>query len=245
MDAPLLLIADSDPEFRQALAAALDGRYCVCTCGAGREALALLRSFRPHILVLDLMLPELDGFTVLQLAQADGLHPAVLALTAIQNRYICETAGRLNIDYLIRKPCELPAMVLRLEDLLISEDRSFVSDILNKLSFATAHDDCRLIPDAVIMAWKNPRQSVTKELYPALGKLADPWESAAKVEKDIRNAISAAWDLGDMAQWENYFPKGKPTNRKFIWGLAEALDKWKTEKRTGEKQTLSRGSKEI
>ena len=61
MDAMKLLIADGNEEFRRALAAELQGAYHVRCCGDGKEALSLLRSFVPDVLVLDLMLPELDA----------------------------------------------------------------------------------------------------------------------------------------------------------------------------------------
>lgn len=56
MDAMKLLIADGNEEFRRALAAELQGAYHVRCCGDGKEALSLLRSFVPDVLVLDLML---------------------------------------------------------------------------------------------------------------------------------------------------------------------------------------------
>lgn len=78
MDAMKLLIADGNEEFRRALAAELQGAYHVRCCGDGKEALSLLRSFVPDVLVLDLMLPELDGISLLQSAASAGLCPMVL-----------------------------------------------------------------------------------------------------------------------------------------------------------------------
>ena len=51
MDAMKLLIADGNEEFRRALAAELQGAYHVRCCGDGKEALSLLRSFVPDVLV--------------------------------------------------------------------------------------------------------------------------------------------------------------------------------------------------
>ena len=63
-----LLIADECDEFRQALAETLGKTYLVRTCRSGTQALELLQSFRPEVLVTDLMLSHLDGLTVLQQA---------------------------------------------------------------------------------------------------------------------------------------------------------------------------------
>lgn len=57
LDALKLLIADDNEDFRQALADALQGAYYVRTCRTGREALTLLHSYRPDVLVLNLLLP--------------------------------------------------------------------------------------------------------------------------------------------------------------------------------------------
>lgn len=63
-----LLIADAGEEFRLALEERLHNTYTICGSGEGNEAMALLRSFRPDVMILDLMLPGLDGITLLQRA---------------------------------------------------------------------------------------------------------------------------------------------------------------------------------
>ena len=68
-----LLIADCSEDYRLALSAVLSGQYQVLCCRSGTEALTLLHQERPDILVIDLMLPELDGVTVLERAQADNI----------------------------------------------------------------------------------------------------------------------------------------------------------------------------
>ena len=61
MEMQKVLIADGSEEFRQALADALRGIYHIRTSREGNEALALVMDYEPDILVLDLMLPGLDG----------------------------------------------------------------------------------------------------------------------------------------------------------------------------------------
>ncbi len=63
-----LLIADCSEDYRTALANALTDHYHVLCCRTGTEALDILRRENPDILVLDLMLPELDGLTLLERA---------------------------------------------------------------------------------------------------------------------------------------------------------------------------------
>jgi len=78
-----LLIADCNEDYRTALAAALGSQYHVLCCRSGTEALALLYQEHPDIFVLDLMLPELDGLTLLERVSANGICPMVLAATPI------------------------------------------------------------------------------------------------------------------------------------------------------------------
>lgn len=224
MDTPLILIADSDPAFRQALEQALQGQYRVRCCGAGREALALLVQLCPELLVLDLMLPELDGFRILQASSEAGIRPKILATTLLSSRFLLETAETLSVDYLMRKPCDIPTVAMRVEELLHRAPEVDLSKILQSLGFTERHLGCRCIPIAAPLAARNPGQSMTKELYPAVGKQCTPRASAEQVEKNIRSAISEAWERGNREAWLRYFPDGRrPTNRVFILKMAELL----------------------
>ena len=60
-----LLIAESNDELRHALSDLLGSRYILKTCNDGAQARDLLLSFRPDLFVLDLMLPVLDGISLL------------------------------------------------------------------------------------------------------------------------------------------------------------------------------------
>ena len=74
-----VLIADSSEDFRCALADTLHGIYHIRTTADGNQAMQLLRSFLPDILIVDLMLPGLDGITLLQHSAESGIRPMVLA----------------------------------------------------------------------------------------------------------------------------------------------------------------------
>ena len=119
MDAMKLLIADGNEEFRRALAAELQGAYHVRCCGDGKEALSLLRSFAPDVLVLDLMLPGLDGISLCRaLREEHGVQVPVIMLTArdtVADRVLGLDAGA--DDYLV-KPFALRELEARIRALL-------------------------------------------------------------------------------------------------------------------------------
>lgn len=90
----------------------------VQTAANGQDALALARTFGPDVVVLDIMLPDLDGLQVLQRLRASGNHAPVLFLTAkdaVDDRVGGLTAG--GDDY-VTKPFSLDEVIARLRGLL-------------------------------------------------------------------------------------------------------------------------------
>lgn len=230
MDKPRVLVADSDPEFQLALTQALRDHCEVSCCGSGRVALSLLRKFCPKVLVLNLMLPELDGFGILQSADWDGEPPIILAMVPILNPYIVETATALNVTYMMRQPCDVLAAAKRILDLLdwprrhIEDAQTFLSGPMHSLGFNTRLLGYHHLIQATVLISEKPGQSVTKELYPAVGKRSSPKASGEQVEKLIRYAIRTAWKQGDREAWHRYFPQDqRPSNSEFISRMAELL----------------------
>ena len=108
-----LLIADFNEDYRTALTAALKNSYLVYSCRTGTEAWTIINQEHPDILILDLMLPELDGLTLLERMYTSGLRPVVLAVTPIISGYVYSCAQRLGIEYIVRKPCEIEAIAAK------------------------------------------------------------------------------------------------------------------------------------
>ena len=196
MDGLKLLIADSNEDFRLALSQALQGAYYVRSCQSGKQALELLRSFRPDVLVLDPMIPELDGISLLESAAADGIRPMVLIATAYVNEYLTDSAGRLGIGYIMIKPCDIPATVARIADLskrlqppvlTVPDPRSNVSNLLLSLGIPTKLHGYGYLREAILLMAKEPGQAITKELYPRVAALCGC--EPKHVERSSRSAI--------------------------------------------------------
>lgn len=232
-----LLIADGTEEFRLALADKLRGAYYVRTCRDGTEALELLHSFCPDILVLDMMLPGLDGISLLQAAATSKFQPIVLATTRFVNDYVLESADRLGVGYLMVKPCDVNATATRIADLsqrlhqpIISQPdpRTHVSNLLLSLGIPTKLRGYGYLREAILLYAADSGQSVTKELYPAVASLCE--STASHVERSIRSAVHSAWSHRDDQIWKLYFYPGadgcipRPTNASFISRLADSLN---------------------
>ena len=226
-----LLIADCSEDYRIALAAALQDQYQVLHCRTGTEARDLLYKEHPDIFVLDLMLPELDGLTLLERIYADGIRPVVLPVTSLLTPYVSGCTQRMNIEYIIRKPCEIDAVAARIKDLSLRlkapqpkrDPVTFVSEILLCLGFSTKHNGYNYLREAILLMAKDPSQSVTKVLYPAVGHVCGCQKE--NVERSIRTALGYAWGRGDRVLWNRLFPDSdqRPSNAVFISRIAEAL----------------------
>lgn len=228
MNSRKLLIADSSDDFLLALTDALQQRYHVLCCRDGKRGLELLRSENCDMILLDLMLPELDGITLLEAAAAEDIHPTILAFTTLLNDYVYRSAQRLGISYLIRKPCDIRAICARVDDLFEGQppkrdDRKLVSGLLLSLSLSTKHAGYNYLLECILSIAKEPGQPFTKVLYPAVGKRFG--RSGSQVERSIRNALDVAWPLRDEALWQQYFPPShrRPTAAEVITRLAEVL----------------------
>ena len=114
-----LLLVDDEDNLRSMLQAALrHNGFDVTGAADGRTALALAASEQPDLLVLDVMLPDLDGFEVCRRLRADGSRVPVLFLTArdaTEDKVRGLTLG--GDDYLV-KPFSLEELVARVEAVL-------------------------------------------------------------------------------------------------------------------------------
>ncbi|MEV4225377.1 response regulator transcription factor [Nonomuraea sp. NPDC049725] len=114
-----VLVVDDEPNIRELLSEALSlNGFDVRTASSGRAALKAVASERPDIIVLDVMLPDLDGFTVARRLREAQDSPLVLFLTAkdaVSDRISGLTAG--GDDY-VTKPFSLEEVVLRLRAIL-------------------------------------------------------------------------------------------------------------------------------
>lgn len=236
MEKTKILIADSSEELCRSLTQTLGNAYRVRCCKDGNEALQLLHTFRPDICVLDLMVSGLDGITLLQKIAQKGIRPVVLATTRYVSEYILNAAERLNIGYLMVKPCDTVAIATRVGDMTqrirmpvfaSPEPRTQISNMLLSLGVPTKLRGYSYLREAVLLMVKRPAQSITKELYPTVA--TDCGATAAQVERSIRSAVKTSWQRREESAWQIYFPTGDagnsrpPTNSEMISCLADRL----------------------
>ncbi len=114
-----LLIVDDEDNLRSMLAAALQHHgFAVATADNGRDALAMIPEQRPDLVLLDVMMPDLDGFEVCRRLRAGGDHTPVLFLTARDATEDKVRGLTLGGDDYLQKPFSLDELVARAEAVL-------------------------------------------------------------------------------------------------------------------------------
>lgn len=231
MALPRLLIADNSEEFCAALAEALSDRYAVSCCHDGETVLSLFRECPFDTLVINLMLPEEDGLSVVEKLRLENFSVKVLALTPFWMHYIQESVERLSIGYVIMKPCKVSTVVSRLIDLdqprhtgLPTRDMyAYLSQVLIAFPMKPTWLGFKLLRAAILLSVRNPNMSATKELYPAAAKLCG--KTDCNVERNLRTALDGAWASEDHTLWLQYFPPSdkRPEPSDFIARLAQDL----------------------
>jgi len=118
-DKPRILVVDDEPNITDLVSMALryEG-FDVQVAGDGRTAIARSQSFRPHLIVLDVMLPDLDGFGVLKRIRGDGHPVSVVFLTARDATEDKITGLTLGGDDYVTKPFSVEELVARVRAVL-------------------------------------------------------------------------------------------------------------------------------
>ncbi len=114
-----LLVVDDEPNIVELLSMSL--RYAgfeVATATNGREALTEARSFRPDLVLLDVMLPDVDGFDVVRRLRGEGIRVPVLFLTARDATEDKITGLTLGGDDYVTKPFSLEEVLARIRAVL-------------------------------------------------------------------------------------------------------------------------------
>ncbi|MCG9968209.1 sporulation transcription factor Spo0A [Pelotomaculum terephthalicicum JT] len=240
-----VLIADDNREFCELLSSFIgkqDGLEIAGLANNGLQAIEMIHKHSPDVVVLDIIMPQLDGIGVLESLAGAGNKPKVIMLTAFGQDSITCRALELGADYFIIKPFDLSLLVERIRQLsskvtLYQYEQkpktrdlgTNITNIMHEMGIPAHVKGYHYLREAIIMAYHNTSLlgALTKELYPTI---AEKFKSTpSKVERAIRTSIQLACDRGNIEMIRKTFrytmniDRGKPTNGQFISVIADRL----------------------
>ncbi len=103
-------MVDDDPAARRILTLLLQDSADVLEAATGDEALSLIKSERPRVMILDISMPVMSGIEVLKTLRASGEGPAVVVLTSLEKMALAKECVELGAREFITKPFDLPLL---------------------------------------------------------------------------------------------------------------------------------------
>lgn len=237
-----VLLADANEEFRTLVRKIIDETEefsVVGSVGDGTEALRLAREEAPDLILMDVVLPGLDGFGVLkQLREQEGKVPKVILISAFCSDSVVSEAVELGASYFLTKPVEENALLDRMRALFSrgapveehpAELKNLVTSVIHEIGVPAHIKGYQYLREAIQMSVNDMDMlgSITKTLYPTIA--AKYQTTPSRVERAIRHAIEVAWNRGRMETLDALFGytintgKGKPTNSEFIALIADKI----------------------
>lgn len=249
MDKIKLMLADDNLTLRDSLTAYFSSQSDIqltSPAANGVEALELIDSEQPDVLLLDIIMPRLDGMAVLRELMRRPARPHVIMLTALRSDDVISRAMELGASYYIVKPAdprEIHQQILSVTDSAPSarplpadaaspaytrwspDER--VANLFLSIGIPAHIKGYQYLREAVRMVIEDRDviNRITKELYPGIAKRYGT--SSSKVERAMRHAIEVAWNRGRLDTTNqllgvNLFnERDKPTNGEFISLIAE------------------------
>ncbi len=245
-----IMIADENKEFCANLRKFLSEIELFEVVGCvhdGKAAYSLALETKPDVLIINIMLPYLDGLAVMSKLEANTIvskKPKKIVLSPSGHESLINSAMNHGADYYLIKPFEFSVVRDRIID--ITGEKSIKGDNrgtdLRNMDIETnitmhiqqlgvpAHiKGYQYIRDAITMVINDMDaiNSITKVLYPTVAKHYNTTPS--RVERAIRHAIEVAWDRGNPDVLNDLFgytilsSKGKPTNSEFIAMIADKI----------------------
>lgn len=194
------------------------------------------------VVILDLIMPNKDGISVLEDMKKENLNKNVIVLTSYNAGDVIRKVSELGVNYFILKPFDLkelekriiecsnnPVYTNKIVDIYHNSLQISISKILHELGVPSHIKGYQYIREAIAILYERPEVvgGITKELYP---EIANRFETTvSRVERAIRHAIEVSWNRGNWDLMEEIFghsvdiDKAKPTNSEFIVTVADKL----------------------
>ena len=197
----------------------------------GEEICNIIREKEPDVVVLDIIMPKMDGLAVMEHFVHDSSLkkiPAFIVVSAVGKERITEDAFSLGADYYVLKPFDNRMLLNRIKHVRSLGDRKFrqisrqtevkeentmtqgnletdVTNIIHEIGVPAHIKGYQYLRDAIILSVNDMEMlnSITKILYPTIAKRHQT--TSSRVERAIRHAIEVAWSRGKMDTIDELF----------------------------------------
>ncbi|GEO25770.1 stage 0 sporulation protein A [Alicyclobacillus acidoterrestris] len=226
-----VLLADDNHEFADLLGEFISSQPDMELCGIaynGNDVLNLVRDTQPDVLVLDIIMPVLDGIGALErLGDAGGKMPKVIMLTAFGQETVTRRAVELGVSYFILKPFDMPLLADRIRQVAqghaapVAATQQQYNPVYSASSNSTQTPPRRSVDAQItqiiheigvpahIKGYHYLREAIgivydDVEILGSITKIlypriADRYKTTpSRVERAIRHSIEVAWGRGNM-----------------------------------------------
>lgn len=218
----------------------------------GEDAYEVIKREEPDVVLLDLIMPKMDGLTMMEMVNADKSikkYPEFIVITAVGQEKITEDAFKKGASYYILKPFKAEMVLNRIKNTGRTTGRhetgsirqsnqmadmqenleTKVTNMIHEVGIPAHIKGYHYLRDAIMMAVEDMDvlNAITKVLYPTVAKKHQT--TSSRVERAIRHAIEVAWSRGKLDTLDSLFGytvnnrKGKPTNSEFIALIADTI----------------------
>lgn len=210
----------------------------------GEEAWEMIQQVKPDVLLLDIIMPKLDGMGILKRINGAGLNKITTICVSVSGSdRTMETVMNMGAQHFLIKPQppEVVSDVIRaLTDNVEAVQtntqnqknydlETIVTSVIHDLGVPAHIKGYHYIRSAIMMVVENMDMLnyITKRLYPEIAKQYQT--TASRVERAIRHSIEVAWTRGHQETMNEIFGytiqtyKGKPTNSEFIAMVADRI----------------------
>lgn len=231
-----ILLCENGREFREQAEQEMRKRAewnVLPSCRDGRECLERVRSARPDVLILDCIMPKMDGMEVLSALSREGIHPSkILCTSSFVNDLMIADMQKYQVDYFLLKPVEARVLcdkisqvcsyqkpasktagdIRRAEGEQQDQQRLArlqlereITDILHEIGIPAHIKGYMYLRTAILETYLNVDYlgQITKVLYPEIARRY--MTTSSRVERAIRHAIEVAWNRGNIDAIDEIF----------------------------------------
>lgn len=228
-----VVVADDNEIMRKSLGEILETDPQIIVDGIamdGEVTLQMIKEKHPDVVVIDLVMPKVDGIGVMERIQNEiaslPKQPLFIVISAAGQSDIMEDAFNAGASYYIMKPFDNTDIIQRIKKIVsinshktlkgaapvyenkgstIHNLESDVTNIIHEIGVPAHIKGYQYLRDAIMMSVNDPEMlnSITKLLYPTIAK--NHKTTPSRVERAIRHAIEVAWSRGKMDTIDELF----------------------------------------